>query len=65
MSWRDALGNRRGDDEDYETVQAELKRNARGPSFVYCSKCQLPIDAIHNLTQHKVCPETTSNQDGR
>ncbi len=65
MSWRDRLGNRRGDDEDYDTVEAELKRAARGPSLVYCSKCQLPIDAKWKITKHKVCPETTSNQDGR
>lgn len=65
MSWHDKLGNRRGNDEDYDTVEAELARNARGPEFVYCTKCHLPIDKVHKITKHKVCPETTSNQDGR
>lgn len=65
MSWRDSHGNRRGDDEDWDSVQADLKRGTQGEPFVYCSKCSLPISARLGLTQHKECPETTSNQDGR
>lgn len=65
MSWRDRLGNRRGEDEDYDTVEAELRRDAQPEPFVYCTKCHLPIAARHGITKHKVCPETTSNQDGR
>jgi len=65
MSWRDRCGNRRSDDEDYESVEADLRKRVRGPEFVYCSECNLPLLKALGLKQHKVCPETTSNQDGR
>jgi hypothetical protein len=42
MSWRDRLGNRRGDDEDYDAVEAELRNAARPAPSVYCPVCQLP-----------------------
>jgi len=65
MSWADRLGHRRGDDEDYESVEADIKRRYAPEPFVYCSKCHLPIGKRHGITKHEVCPETTSNQDGR
>ena len=34
MSWRDELGNRRGDDEDWDTVQAELARDRKPESLL-------------------------------
>lgn len=63
--WRDRNGNRRHDDEDYDSVEADLKRRAQGEPFIYCSKCSLPIASKHGITKHEKCPETTSNQDGR
>ncbi len=65
MSWHDRLGYRRGDDEDYEMVEADLKRRYAPEPLVYCAKCHLPIAAKWGITEHEVCPETTSNQDGR
>ena len=63
--WVDRLGQRRHDDEDYDSVEADINRRYAPEALVYCSKCSLPILARLGLKQHKVCPETTSNQDGR
>jgi hypothetical protein len=63
--WLDRLGQRRHDDEDYDSVEADIKRRYAPEPLVYCTKCHLPIAAKRGITQHKVCPETTSNQDGR
>jgi hypothetical protein len=65
--WVDRLGNRRHDDEDYDSVENDIKRRHRPkPDMcIYCSKCSLPIPARLGITKHKICPETTSNQDGR
>lgn len=65
MSWIDAHGHRRGDDEDWDSVQADLRRRAERPKLVYCTECHLPMLASSGLKKHDVCPETTSNQDGR
>ena len=63
--WVDRLGHRRHDDEDYDSAEADIKRRYAPEPLVYCTKCSLPIDAKWGIKQHKVCPETTSNQDGR
>ena len=63
--WVDRLGHRRHDDEDYDRVEADIKSQYASEPFVYCSECNLPIAAKWGITRHKVCPETTSNQDGR
>ena len=63
--WTDRLGQRRHNDEDYDFVEADIKRRYAPEPLVYCKKCSLPIAAKWNITQHEVCPETTSNQDGR
>jgi hypothetical protein len=41
MSWRDRLGNRRGEDEDYDAVEAELQRAAQ--------------PQVHNLVECPLC----------
>jgi len=43
MSWRDRLGNRRSDDEDYDVVEMELQAASRPQKFVYCPMCSLPM----------------------
>lgn len=43
MSWIDRLGNRRGDDEDYDSVEAELDAASRPPKYVYCPECHKPM----------------------
>lgn len=63
--WEDRLGMRRHYDEDYDMVEADIRRRCAPEPLVYCTKCNLPIAAKHGITQHVVCPETTSNQDGR
>ena len=44
MSWRDRLGNRRGEDEDYDVVEAELRQAQQPKKVVYCKVCGLPCD---------------------
>jgi hypothetical protein len=63
--WVDRLGRRRHDDEDYDMVEADIRRRYVPELSVNCTKCHLPIAVRHGITAHKVCPETTSNQDGR
>lgn len=63
--WTDRVGRRRHNDESYDAVEAELARERRPEKLVYCSKCRLPISASLGINQHEICPETTSNQDGR
>lgn len=55
MSWKDRLGNRRGEDEDYDTVEAELNQAQQAPKYVFCKVCGLPglPDKIH-LCKHEV-----------
>jgi len=63
--WTDRLGQRRHNDEDYDSVEADIKRRYAPEPSVYCSKCNLPIPKHLGITKHNQCPETTSNQDGR
>ena len=51
--------------QDYDMVEADIRRRYAPEPLVYCTKCNLPIAAKHGITQHVICPETTSNQDGR
>ena len=63
--WTDRLGHRRHEDEDYDCVEADIRHRYAPESSVYCSACNLPIPKRLGITKHNICPETTSNQDGR
>ena len=58
MSWRDASGNRRGEDEEYSSVQAELKPVSGEPPTPPRCNCGADRTGPSAEAHTDTCPES-------